>query len=270
MFAQVAVPHGAPDALTYAVPGELEALTRPGVRVRVPLRRRMVTGLVVAVAPSSELDPEAIRPIAELLDPEPVLPLHLLELADFVAGYYRCPLGDTLAAMLPASLLRADAEEVGLTLRGATADPASLPPRQAALLEALRAAGRLRLATLLARAGATGRSGVDALAAAGLAELLTVRRDRAPRVEVAAVRLAERPLEELLAACGRAPARRRATRLAGRAGAAGAAERAPRRQPAAPPEWSTPWSGRGSCSASTRPAPGRGAGGSPARTSGRS
>ena len=112
MFAHDAVPRGAPDALTYAVPEEYVGLVQPGVRVRVPLRRRMVTGLVVGTAESTPLDPRIIRPLAEVLDAEPLLPAHLLELASFVANYYRCPLGDTLAAMLPAALLRADCGNV--------------------------------------------------------------------------------------------------------------------------------------------------------------
>ncbi len=208
MYARVAIPRGSPEPLTYAVPPGLVELARPGVRARVVLRNKEVTGMVVAVETSTELDPAVVKPLLEILDPEPLLPLHLLELAGFIAGYYRCPPGDTLAAMLPAALLRSDAEEAEITAAGAGADPSALPPLRRAILERLQEEGRARTTTLLAHAGAASREPLDALVAAGLVRIRRKRRDRPPKVEVAAVRLPDRPLEELLAACERAPRRR--------------------------------------------------------------
>jgi primosomal protein N' (replication factor Y) len=205
MYVDVAIPRGAPEALTYRLPDELVALVQVGVRVRVPLRRRTVPGMVVAVKESCDLDDSSLRPVSELLDTEPLLPAGLLELARFIAGYYRCPLGDTLAAMLPAALLRSDAEEVELTPKGAASEGLELPARQAELLETLRESGRIRLATLIARAGIATRSPVEALATAGLVRIKRQRRDRPPQVEVTAVALPDIELDELLARCSRAP-----------------------------------------------------------------
>jgi len=210
VFALVALPRAAPEPLTYLVPEVYESLARPGVRARVPLRGRMVTGLVVATASTTDLEDGQIRPLEEILDPEPLLPPHLLDLASFIASYYRSTLGEILEAMLPAPLLRSDTEEVELTLSGATVDPATLPSRQGAILEALRDAGRLRVAAVLARSSSSSRGPLEALEERGMVRLRRVRRDRPPRVDVTAVRLAERPLEELLEACARAPSRRRA------------------------------------------------------------
>jgi len=208
VFAEVAIPRSSPDPLTYRVPAELERFASPGVRVRVPVRKRMATGVLVATSPDTDLDPSIVRPISEVLDPEPLLPLHLLELAAFISSYYRCPLGATLGVMLPSGLLRTDSEEIRLTRAGAAADDAALPPGRAAVLAALREQPRIRLTTLLARSGATGREPVDALVEAGLATLTRRRRDHAPRTDVGAVRLAERPLEDMLAECRRAPRQR--------------------------------------------------------------
>jgi len=208
VFAQVAIPRSAPGALTYLVPEHLEAFALPGVRVRVPLRKRVATGVIVEVSDQCDLDPEAVRPLLEILDPEPLLPPHLSYLADFITTYYRCPLGDTLAAMLPAKLLRADGESAQLTAAGATADPASLPAKQGAVLAELQGSGRLGVPALLARAGAASRSPLDALVESGLATFRRRRRDRAPEAEVAAVKLPEAPIEELLERCRRAPRRR--------------------------------------------------------------
>jgi len=207
-FALVAVPRAIPEPLLYELPPELAPLARPGVRARVPLRGKEITGLVVQVQESTELEPSLIRPVVEILDPEPLLPDHLLGLADFIAGYYRCPLGETLSAMLPAGLLRSDAEEAELTAAGAAADPEGLPPLRAAMLRELQRRGRVRTTALLAHSGASSREPLNALAGLGLVRFRRRRRDRPPRVEVAAVRLPKRSLDDLLKACVRAPRQR--------------------------------------------------------------
>jgi len=208
VFALVAVPRAIPEPLLYELGPELAALARPGVRARVPLRGKEVTGLIVELREDTELDPDVIRSVLEILDLEPLLPFHLLDLARFISGYYRCPLGETLAAMLPAGLLRGDAEEAELTSSGAAADPDGLPPLRAAILRQLQERGRVRTTALLAHAGATSREPLNALAEAGLVRIRRRRRDRPPRTEVAAVRLPDRPLEELMEACARAPRQR--------------------------------------------------------------
>jgi len=208
VYAEVAVPRIAPDTLTYSVPDALIPFVTEGIRVRVPVRRRAATGIVVAISGQTELDPTIIKPVADVLDSEPLVPEHLLHLARFIASYYRSPLGTALATILPAPLLRADREVAVLTLAGVASDPGSLPPRQAACLTILQASPRTPVPSLLAQAGAKSRSPLDALAAAGLVQLQRRRRDRAPRVEVTAVQLAPRPLEELLQECHRAPRQR--------------------------------------------------------------
>ena len=121
MYASVAIPRSAPEALTYAIPHHLDAFAVPGVRVRVPLRNKTVTGVLVATSDVTEIAASSLRELTEILDEKPLLPPHLFYLAEFIAGYYRCPLGDTLAAVLPAGLLRADGEIARLTA-------AALPP----------------------------------------------------------------------------------------------------------------------------------------------
>ena len=208
MLVDVALPRTAPHLLTYRVPEALAPYCAPGVRVRVPVRKKEATGIVVRETEPGSVPPERTREIIEVLDTEPLLPTHLLELADFISGYYRCPPGDTLASMLPAALLRPDAEEAEPTAEGIAIDPATLPPLRAAVLVALRAAGRLRIPALLARAGAASRAPLDALVEAGLVRIRRRRRDGAPKVDVTAVRLPERPLETLLELAGRAPRQR--------------------------------------------------------------
>ncbi|MCP4896698.1 MAG: primosomal protein N' [bacterium] len=206
MLIRVALPRSAPEALIYRVPADLEPFATPGVRVRVQVKQRKVTGLIVETNVDCDLADSKIREIVEIMDSESLLPKHLLDIAAFVSGYYRCGLGDTLAAMLPASLLRSDSEEVRLTPTGAALAPDGLSAAQQGVLELLRESGSMKMPTLLSRLRTTSRTVVRDLQDLGAVRLKSRRRDRAPQVEVAAVRLrGTLEPEELLAQCSRAP-----------------------------------------------------------------
>lgn len=93
---------GAARTFTYAVPDGMRVA--PGHLVRVELGPRAAGGVVVATdvpAPDASL-----RPIATLVEPEPVLRTHQLELARWIASRYRCALADAVRAMVPPGLAR--------------------------------------------------------------------------------------------------------------------------------------------------------------------
>ena len=120
-FAEVAVPLPLPP-LTYAIPSTLAGQVAPGVRVRVPVGRRRLVGVVVAFA---EAAPPGVnvRPLEGVLDCEPVLPPDLLDLARFTANYYLAPLGEVVRTMLPSDLPPWGDRRVWLTNAGALAPP---------------------------------------------------------------------------------------------------------------------------------------------------
>jgi len=97
--ARVALPVATEAAFDYWIPDGL-AVDR-GSLVRVRLGKRALTGVVVDVAPVSEIPREKLQPIIELRSDVPALPPDVLELAQFVAAYYQEPLGLALAQMLP-------------------------------------------------------------------------------------------------------------------------------------------------------------------------
>jgi len=76
------------------------------------------------------------------------------------------------------------------------------------LLAELQAAIKLGVPALLARADISSRGPLDGLVEAGLVSVGSRRRDRPPEVEIAAVKLPDAPLEDLLERCARAPRRR--------------------------------------------------------------
>jgi len=97
-FCEVALPVPLDRTFTYAVP-EYELLAR-GARVIAPFRNEKLIGVVTAtgVAEPTEF---AAKSLEAVLDDEPLLGEHLLELAEWIAGYYLAPLGEVLRAMLP-------------------------------------------------------------------------------------------------------------------------------------------------------------------------
>lgn len=126
-----------------AEPGPPPAVA--GSRVRVPFGRQRLIGVVLEVAATSELAPERLKPIIEVLDARPVLDTAALELLRWAAEYYHHPIGEVVSAALPKSLrlgaaATATAERWSLTDAGADARRRGEPkraPRQIALLDFL-------------------------------------------------------------------------------------------------------------------------------------
>ncbi len=99
---EIAVP--LPVRQTYSYLPADGAIPLPGMRVRVPVGSREVTGWVVPPTNGPLPDPARLRPICRVLDDAPVLDTSLMNLARWAWRYYHHPPGEVLAAMLPAAL----------------------------------------------------------------------------------------------------------------------------------------------------------------------
>ena len=99
-FCNVALAVPLRTTFTYAVPDALRATVQPGSRVLVPFRKKAMVGVVVELAESA---PEGtrVREITRVLDLVPALTPKLIELAQWIAGYYLAPIGEVFRAMLP-------------------------------------------------------------------------------------------------------------------------------------------------------------------------
>jgi len=99
-FCNVALPVPLRTAFTYAIPEVLHGMLQPGSRVLVPFRKKAMVGVVVELAESA---PEGtkIREITRVLDFVPALTPKLIELAQWIAGYYLAPIGEVFRTMLP-------------------------------------------------------------------------------------------------------------------------------------------------------------------------
>ncbi len=106
LYVQVALNRPMRREYTYAVPPVFEARVGEGVRVAVPFSGRREVAMVVATSPTTDVPKGRIKAIADVLDDEPVLDAHLLDLTRWMADYYACSWGEALAAVLPAALKR--------------------------------------------------------------------------------------------------------------------------------------------------------------------
>lgn len=98
-FARVVVPGPFKEPLIYGVPESLQDQIVPGLRVLVPLQKRTVTGIFLESVRENFL--HQTKDIIELLDDQPFLDGHLLQLAKWIAQYYVASLGEVIASMLP-------------------------------------------------------------------------------------------------------------------------------------------------------------------------
>jgi primosomal protein N' (replication factor Y) (superfamily II helicase) len=139
----VAVPVPYLDALTYNVPDRFQNLPTVGARVRVPVGARTVIGCVIGREAAIDSGTE-LRDIADIVDPDPLLPPEIVDLCKWVADYYMAGIGDAIGAAMPPGSRRASSfktvpvvETAGATLN---AETPRLTSKQRAALEILATA----------------------------------------------------------------------------------------------------------------------------------
>jgi primosomal protein N' (replication factor Y) len=131
------------------LPAKGTAAAKPGCRVLVPFGRRRQVGLVLSHATETDVPDAKIRRCIATLDENPLFSDEDLWLLRFTSDYYHHPIGEVVAAALPATLrqgkpLHPTLTVVAISDAGESADVETLSrraPRQAELLEVLRDAG---------------------------------------------------------------------------------------------------------------------------------
>lgn len=104
---EVILPLAIRSTYTYSVPDEMKC-PHVGMRVLVPLVKKEWVGIVYSCLPDdacSDIADEKIRPIIAVLDASPIVTQSQLSLWQWISEYYMCPIGDVLAAALPAKAL---------------------------------------------------------------------------------------------------------------------------------------------------------------------
>jgi primosomal protein N' (replication factor Y) len=208
-FVEVAVPLPLSGPLTYSVPGHFERMAQRGVRVRVPVGRRTLMGMVTAALDEAPAGFK-IKPIQSVLDREPVLPEDLLHLAQEISKYYLAPIGEVLQAMVPSALPPWGDRQIWLTNAGALALARSA--EEQVILAILRERGRLRLSELAEELeGVDLYPQIEQLESEG--RVVISAGDRKGGRYHAAVELIPGELEDLEERCGRSKPGRQVVRL---------------------------------------------------------
>ena len=104
MYVRVILPLYVEGTYTYGVPEPERNKVVQGSRVLVPFgKKRIYTGVVHSFASDP---PEGIktRDILEVLDPEPPVNSHQIQLWDWMASYYMCTPGEVMRAALPSGM----------------------------------------------------------------------------------------------------------------------------------------------------------------------
>ncbi len=160
-------------------PGTDPALLLPGRRLEVPFGRRRLVGVLIETATHSDVPAAKLKAAHALLDSESPLDPVTFDLVRFAADYYHHPLGEALAAALPA-LLRTGrslvASETRWRLAPGTppaAERGRLGSRQRDLLASLDASASIGAAELEA-AGGSARAALRSLIERGWVESFEV------------------------------------------------------------------------------------------------
>jgi primosomal protein N' (replication factor Y) (superfamily II helicase) len=100
-YCEVALPVPLDQTFTYSV--REDQSPQRGARVIAPFRNEKLIGVVTTVDAEAAPAEMEVRYLEAVLDEEPLLSEHLLQLAEWTAQYYLAPLGEVLRAMLPLS-----------------------------------------------------------------------------------------------------------------------------------------------------------------------
>jgi primosomal protein N' (replication factor Y) len=172
---------------TYRVPENLDTAAQAGCRALVPLGKRVSTGFIVRRTDKIDFAPEKLRDILDVLDEAPLFDSSRLELAQWIADYYLCSLGEVLRTMLPPGLEKESHQYVRLAAAVTEEEVAQLrnrAPRQAEIVQALiyKEGYKVRyLARHLRYEGV--RSSLRQLMAAGLVEITQQMYEAGARIQ---------------------------------------------------------------------------------------
>jgi primosomal protein N' (replication factor Y) len=143
LFIEVIIPLALPKNYTWAVPERMQAAVQPGVRVEVVLgRNKRYAGIVKKIVEK----PEAFEPkeILNVLDSEPLVYQHQLDLWEWIARYYMCSEGEVMQAAIPANL-KLSSESILIWNEERSYDFSDLSDSEYLVAEALEMKKELRL-----------------------------------------------------------------------------------------------------------------------------
>ena len=113
MYIRVALDVPLPTLFDYTVAAGIAVGT--GQRVIVPFGRRQLVGVVMECVTTTDVLPERLKPVTQVLLDSAPLSTELLDLLRFCSDYYRYPIGQTVLSALPVRL-RSDKPVISKTI----------------------------------------------------------------------------------------------------------------------------------------------------------
>jgi len=99
---QLAVPIPLRRKFDYLLPADINPQdVIPGMRVLVPFGRTKKIAVVLAIVQHTDIDPDKLKAISQVLDKQPVLPKKIIKLLNWVSTYYHHPIGEVCQTALP-------------------------------------------------------------------------------------------------------------------------------------------------------------------------
>lgn len=102
--AKIALPLPVDEPFEYGIPDAFAGKVEVGKRVRVSIRAKSIVGYVVGF--ESEPKFKDLKLIDEVIDEKPLLDDHSLKLAEWIAAYYFCSLGQAIELFFPSPFRR--------------------------------------------------------------------------------------------------------------------------------------------------------------------
>jgi primosomal protein N' (replication factor Y) len=101
LYADIIIPLALPKTYTWLIPEKFQSQVKQGCRVEVSLKNKKYAGIVKEIHESKPLEFEP-KEILNILDNDPIIYPHQLNLWSWIADYYLCSEGEVMAAALPA------------------------------------------------------------------------------------------------------------------------------------------------------------------------
>lgn len=175
LVAEIALTRTFDQTFTYAVPESLRDVIAPGKRVEVPFGKgnRKELAFCVGLTQGPQTGNRRLKEIAGVVDREPLVDAHLLELTRWISDRYLCGWGQALATSIPAGVKKQSgtrellfftlAENIESLIGGS-----KLPAKQMAVIEHLREAGQPLKGDQIAEAVGCSPGPINALREKGL------------------------------------------------------------------------------------------------------
>jgi primosomal protein N' (replication factor Y) len=154
----------------YIVPEPLRAWISVGSRVGVPFGPRVLQGFVAELDERTDLDPDKLKPIQQVLDLYPPLTPELMELGRWISETYLCPQIIALQAMVPGALKSKYERHVRVGDAAFERDEWLSLPNQSEIIRYVQARSSVRLEALLEKFGSDAATVKELIASGKLVE----------------------------------------------------------------------------------------------------